>query len=239
MIVYPAIDLLDGRCVRLRQGRFDEATVHSDDPVGVARNFVEAGAEALHIVDLDGARLGHAKNIDWIYRIRDRVDVPIQIGGGVRSFAVANRLFEAGINRIVLGTAAVEDPRLLYKLLDHYSPDEVAAALDLVEDRLVVQGRVSPAGQDMDQVLASLHTIGVRWVVCTDVMRDGILIGPSLELTKRVIQEGFIVIAGGGVATVDDVVRIRQTGAAGCVVGSALYGGLLSLPEAVAAGHAI
>jgi phosphoribosylformimino-5-aminoimidazole carboxamide ribotide isomerase len=238
MLIYPAIDLLDGHCVRLRQGRFDEATVYSDDPVAVARSFVDAGAEALHIVDLDGARLGKAKNLDCIHRIRERVPVLIQVGGGVRTFSVANRLYEAGINRIVFGTAAVEDPRLLYKLLGQYGPDQIAAALDLREERLVIEGRESEADSGIDQVMTNLSTIGVRWVVCTDVTRDGILSGPSQELAARMVSAGFLVISGGGVATLDDVIRIRDTGAAGCIIGSALYGGMLTVPDAIAAARA-
>jgi phosphoribosylformimino-5-aminoimidazole carboxamide ribotide isomerase len=239
MLIYPAIDLLDGRCVRLRQGRFDEAIVHSDDPLSVARGWVDQGAEALHIVDLDGARLGKAKNLEWIYRIRERVQARIQVGGGVRTFSVANRLLEAGIDRIVLGTAAVEEPRLIYKLLEHFGPDQVAAALDLRDERLVVQGRGVEATPHLEDVLTNLSTIGLRWIVCTDVMRDGTLIGPSLDLARRMISEGFLVIIGGGVATADDVVTIRRTGAVGCIVGTALYGGMLLLAEAIEAGRAI
>jgi len=239
MLIYPAIDLLEGRCVRLRQGRFDEAVVHSDDPVSVARGWVDQGAEALHIVDLDGARLGKAKNYERIYRIRERVQAWIQVGGGIRTFSVANRLLDAGVDRIVLGTAAVEEPRLLYKLLEHFGPDRVAAALDLRDERLVVQGRGAEATPRLEAVLTNLDTIGLRWIVCTDVMRDGTLIGPSLDLARRMISEGFLVIIGGGVATVDDVVTIRRTGAAGCIIGTALYGGMLLLRDAIEAGRAI
>ncbi|MGD2215109.1 MAG: 1-(5-phosphoribosyl)-5-[(5-phosphoribosylamino)methylideneamino] imidazole-4-carboxamide isomerase [Gemmatimonadales bacterium] len=239
MLIYPAIDLLEGRCVLLRQGRFDEAIVHSDDPVSVARGWVDRGAEALHVVDLDGARLGKAKNLEAIYRIRERVEVRIQVGGGVRTFSLANRLLEAGIDRIVLGTAAVEEPRLLYKLLEHFGPDQVAAGLDLRDGRLVIQGRDMEATPHLEEVLTNLDTIGLRWLVCTDVMRDGTLIGPSLDLARRMISAGFLVIVGGGVATVDDVMTIRRTGAAGCIIGTALYGGMLLLPEAIEAGRAI
>ncbi|UCC74721.1 MAG: 1-(5-phosphoribosyl)-5-[(5-phosphoribosylamino)methylideneamino] imidazole-4-carboxamide isomerase [Gemmatimonadota bacterium] len=239
MLIYPAIDLLDGRCVLLRQGRFDEAVVHSDDPLAVARGWVDQGAEALHIVDLDGARLGKAKNLEWIYRIRERVDVRIEVGGGVRTFSVASRLYEAGIDRLVFGTAAIEDPRLLYKLLDRYGPDQIAAALDLRDGRVVIQGRGTEAAPDLDDVLTNLGEIGLRWVVCTDVTRDGTLIGPDLDLTRRITSAGFLVIIGGGVATVDDVATIRRAGAAGCIIGTALYGGMLALGEAIEAGRAI
>jgi phosphoribosylformimino-5-aminoimidazole carboxamide ribotide isomerase len=235
MLIYPAIDLLDGRCVRLRQGRFDEATVHSHDPAAVARGFVEAGAEGLHIVDLDGARLGKAKNIDWIFRIRDAVSVPLQVAGGIRTFSLASRLISAGIERVALGTAAAEDPRLLEKLLEQYEVDRIAAALDVRDGNLVVEGREAESVHKLEAVLANLKALGVRWVVCTDVTRDGILIGPSYELAERLVMEGFQVIISGGIATVDDIARIRATRATGCIVGSALYGGLLTVEAANAA----
>ncbi len=239
MLIFPAIALLEGRCVRLRQGRFDEATVYSDDPLGVAQYFAEQGAEALHVIDLDGARLGKAKNLDWIYRIREAVSIPLQVGGGIRTYTLARRLLSAGIERIVLGTAAAEDPRLLVRLLESHAIDRAAAALDLRGDRLAIQGWESESARNPDEVLDTLKTVGVRWVVCTDVTRDGLLIGPDLELARRIIGEGFLVMLGGGVATVDDVIRIRETGAAGCIIGSALYGGLLSLPDAIEAARAV
>lgn len=232
MLIYPAIDLLNGRCVRLRQGRFDEATVHSEDPVSVARSFVERGALALHIVDLDGARLGKARNLEWIYRIREVVSVPLQVGGGIRTFALASRLLNGGIDRIVLGTAAVEDPRLLQKVLDHCEPDRVAAALDMRDGRLVIEGREFESAHAVDQVLENLRTLSLRWLVCTDVTRDGILIGPNHELAEQMVTEGFRVIISGGVATLDDIKRIRDTGAAGCIIGSAFYGEMLTIAEA-------
>lgn len=239
MLIFPAIALLEGRCVRLRQGRFDEATVYSDDPVAVAQFFAEQGAEALHIIDLDGARSGKAENLDWIYRIRDAVSIPLQVGGGIRTFALARRLLSAGIDRIVLGTAAAEDPRLLVVLVESCSADQLAAALDLRGHRLAIQGWESESARDPDEVLDTLKTVGVRWVVCTDVTRDGLLIGPALKLARRIIREGFLVILAGGVATVDDVIRIRETGATGCIIGSALYGGLLSLSDAIEAARAV
>ena len=235
MLIYAAIDVLGGRCVRLRQGRFDEATVHSDDPVAVARTFVAQGAQALQVIDLDGARLGKAGNLDSIYRIRDAVDVPLQVGGGIRTFSLASRLFKAGIDRIVFGTAAAEDPRLLSKVLEVYDADRVAAALDMRGGHLMIEGRETESVRNLDQVLANLKTPGIRWIVCTDITRDGILIGPNYDLAERLVAEGFKVIISGGVATVDDIAMIRGARAAACIIGSAFYGGLLTFRDANAA----
>lgn len=233
MLILPAIDLLDGRCVRLRQGRFDESTVYSDDPLGVARAFVEMGAEALHVVDLDGARLGRPANLEWIYRIREAVPVPIQVGGGIRASALAHRLFTAGVDRIVVGTAAVEDPRLLSKLLKDFDSDRVAASLDIADGQLAIEGWESRSDRSLGDVLGDLRELGVRWVMCTDVTRDGVLMGPGLEAARRIIDSGFDVIIAGGVTTPEDIARIRASGAAGCIIGSALYTGRLSLREAL------
>ena len=238
MLILPAIDLLEGRCVRLKQGRFDSATVYSDDPVAVARSYVDEGAEALHVVDLEGARLGKAKNLDWIYRIRASVSVPIQVGGGIRTFALATRLYDAGIDRVVLGTAAAEAPGLLAKLLKRFDPDWIAASVDLREGRVAIQGWESESSRPLEQVLVNLESLGVRWLVCTDVARDGTLSGPGYELARRMTGEGFRVIIAGGVATIGDIVTLREMGAAGCIIGSALYTGALSLAKALEAARA-
>ena len=233
MLILPAIDLLEGRCVRLRQGRFDESTVYSDDPVAVARAFVEMGAEALHVVDLEGARLGKAVNLEWIHRIRRAVPVPIQVGGGIRAFAPANRLFAAGIDRIVLGTAAIRDPRLLSRLLRAFDSDRVAASLDIENGELAIEGWETKSGRKLDDVLVELQSVGLRWAMCTDVTRDGVLMGPGLEAARRIIDAGFDVIIAGGIATTEDIARVCDSGAAGCIIGSALYSGRLSLREAL------
>lgn len=233
MLILPAIDLLEGRCVRLRQGRFDQSTVYSDDPVAVARAFVEMGADALHIVDLEGARLGKSTNLEWIFRIRRAVPVPIQVGGGIRAYALAHRLFAAGIDRIVLGTAAVQDPRLLSRLLKDFDSDRVAAALDIEDGDLAIEGWEMRSDRRLDDVLIELQSLGLRWAMCTDVARDGVLMGPGLEVARRVIDAGFNVIIAGGIATVHDVARVCESGAAGCIIGRALYSGKLSLREAL------
>ncbi|MEE8550723.1 MAG: 1-(5-phosphoribosyl)-5-[(5-phosphoribosylamino)methylideneamino] imidazole-4-carboxamide isomerase [Gemmatimonadota bacterium] len=238
MLILPAIDLLEGRCVRLRQGRFDDRTVYSEDPLAAARAFAEHGAEALHIVDWEGARLGKVKNLEWIYRVREALSLFIQVGGGIRTFALASQLLKAGIDRIICGTAAAEDPRLLKKLVDRYGSDRIAAGLDLSGERLAVRGWESLSGRGLDELLINLDELGIRWITSTDVTRDGTLAGPGYELAERLIGEGFQVIVAGGVATRDHIVRIHDLGAAGCIIGSALYERVLSLQEALEAARA-
>jgi phosphoribosylformimino-5-aminoimidazole carboxamide ribotide isomerase len=238
MLIFPAIDLLEGRCVRLRQGRFDEAKVYSDDPAATARGFVAQGAEALHVVDLEGARLGKAKNLDSIQRIRDAAPVFLQVGGGIRTFALATRMLEAGVDRIVCGTAAADDPRLVSKLLARFGPDSVAAAIDLRGDRVAVRGWEAESERGLEDVARDLRAAGARWIVCTDVSRDGALAGPSLDAARRLLDEGFQVIVAGGVTTTADVACLRELGAAGCVIGSALYEGALTLADALESARA-
>lgn len=238
MLILPAIDLLDGRCVRLRQGRFEEPTIYSEDPVEVARGFVERGARALHVVDLDGARTGSARNLGWIDRIREEVPVTLQVGGGIRDGAMAVHLLDGGIDRIVLGTAAVENSGLLRELLAKYPPDRVAAGLDVREGKLAVRGWQHESNRRLTEVLNDLEDLGLRRLVCTDVTRDGILVGPSHELAASMVRAGFDVTIAGGIATADDIRHIRRSGAAACIIGSALYTGMLSLSEALEAARA-
>jgi phosphoribosylformimino-5-aminoimidazole carboxamide ribotide isomerase len=235
MLILPAIDLLEGRCVRLRQGKFEAVTVYSDDPVAVARGFVERGATALHVVDLEGARLGRARNLEWVFQIRAAVPAFLQVGGGIRTFAAAARLLEGGVDRIVIGTAAAEDARLLEKCLETYGPDYVAAALDLRDGRLAVRGWTEIADRPAEEVADALAAAGVRWLVVTDVTRDGTRAGPAPDAAARLVARGFRVIAAGGIATAKDVADLRRVGAAGCVIGSALYEGTLRLEDALAA----
>lgn len=239
MLILPALDLRDGHVVRLHRGRFDRATVYSDDPLAVARGWAEGGARALHVVDLDGARGGRAANLDPIHRIRaDLPDLFLQVGGGLRAFASSARMLDAGVNRVVFGTSAVEDPRLLARLLERYGADRVSAALDIRAGRLGIRGWEDASDRTPDEVFARLKELGIRWTVCTDILRDGTLDGPGLDLVGRLLSMGFQVVAAGGVTTVEDVVALREAGAAGCIIGRALYDGVLALEDALAAADA-
>jgi len=238
MLILPAIDLLQGRCVRLRQGRFDEATIYSDEPDAVARTFVAEGADALHVVDLEGARDGKPRNLDWIMRIRRAVPVTLQVGGGVRTMAVADKLLKAGVDRVVLGTIAAERPRLLRKVLKRLPVDRVAVSVDVRDGRLAIRGWTEESRRSVEDVLGTLREFGLRNLVCTDVNRDGILGGPSFDLTRQMIAAGFEVTVAGGVATAKDVRRVKESGAAGCIIGSALYTQMLSLRKALEAARA-
>lgn len=235
MRVWPALDLLGGRCVRLFRGRYDRATEFARDPMAVAERFAEEGADGLHVVDLDGARDGRPVHADAVLALRSRLDLPLQVGGGLRSKGDAERYLEAGVDRVVLGTAAVRDPARIRGLLDRWGADRIAAAVDVREGRVVVAGWREDAGTERAAFLDRLDGLGIRTVVYTDTMRDGTVTSPDVEGTRDVVERGFRTLAAGGVSSAADVRALREAGVEGVVIGSALYTGELTLADALAA----
>jgi phosphoribosylformimino-5-aminoimidazole carboxamide ribotide isomerase len=237
MDLYPAIDLLDGRAVRLYQGDYARETVYNDDPVAQAKAFAAAGAQWIHVVDLDAARTGAPRNRDVIAAICDAVDVPIQTGGGVRSEAAADALFELGVTRVVLGTAALEDPALV-RLLASRHP--VAVGLDARGREVAVRGWEEGSGQDLLDVARGFADAGVEALIVTEIARDGTLEGPDLDGLGEVLEATELpVIASGGVGTLADVIALdalRWAGRrlSGAIVGRALYEGAFTLSDALA-----
>ncbi|MET0825055.1 MAG: 1-(5-phosphoribosyl)-5-[(5-phosphoribosylamino)methylideneamino]imidazole-4-carboxamide isomerase [Acidimicrobiales bacterium] len=232
MNLYAAIDLLGGRCVRLHQGDYDRATDYGDDPVGQARRFAADGAPWIHVVDLDAARRGEPVNRDVIGRIAAAVDIPVQVGGGVRSRPDAEALWAAGVARVVMGTAALEDPDLVAALV----PDgAVAVGLDARGRELAVRGWVSAAGVDLLEAVARFSALGVAALVVTEIGRDGTLDGPDLTGLSSVLEVATVpVVASGGVGSADDLVALTDLDLDGVIVGRALYDDRVTVAEAVA-----
>lgn len=234
MIIYPAIDLRDGRCVRLVEGDFSRETVFDADPAAAARRWAAAGAEWLHVVDLDGAVAGRPVNLPAIEAISAAVDIPIQLGGGLRSLANLESAFAAGISRTILGTVALDMPDLVAAAVARWG-DAIAVGLDARDGKLATRGWL-----DQSDVLAldaarSLQEAGVRHFIFTDIRRDGTLAGPNLESLAELISViDADVIASGGVGTMADIEAARELGAAGAIVGRALYDGRMDLAEAIA-----
>ncbi len=223
MILYPAIDILDGRAVRLRQGRFDEATVYADDPLQAAHAWVAAGARALHVVDLDGARAGRPVNHEHVRAIAGTVGVPVQVGGGLRSMEAVTDVLAAGAERVVLGTAAYRDPDLLAAALTEHV-DAVAVAVDVRGGHVSTAGWTESTDQAPEAVIARLDAAGVRHIVYTDVDRDGMLEGPDVA---RVAQLAETLTArlmySGGIGAVADLEALASIDLDGVIVGKALY----------------
>ena len=238
MDLYPAIDLLEGRCVRLYQGDYDRSTHYGDDPVAQARAFEAEGARWIHVVDLDAARSGDPVNREVIGRIASAVGVPVQTGGGVRDEAAADALFDLGVSRVVVGTAALEDPDFVRSLA---ARRPVAVGLDARGRDVAVHGWTEGSGRDLLELAAEFADAGVAALVVTEIGRDGTLEGPDTEGLAAVLAETEIpLIASGGVGTLDHIEALAGLTASGrtlegVIVGRALYEGSFGVSEAVAA----
>ncbi|MCY3960925.1 MAG: 1-(5-phosphoribosyl)-5-[(5-phosphoribosylamino)methylideneamino]imidazole-4-carboxamide isomerase [bacterium] len=236
MQIYPAIDLRAGRCVRLYQGSYDAETAYSDDPVGQARQFADAGASWLHVVDLDAARTGDPVNLAVIAAIADAVDVPVQTGGGVRSLDAAAALADAGVARVVIGTAAVETPELVEQVA---ARQPVAVGLDARGRDVATHGWEQGGGGDLLELAARFESSGAEAVVVTEISRDGTMSGPDTDgLSAVLAATGLAVIASGGVARIEDLSELATIGdhsrrLAGVIVGRALYEGRFTVEQAL------
>ena len=235
MIILPAIDIKDGRCVRLYHGDFDRLTIYDADPVRVAQRWQDAGASWLHVVDLDGALNGQPASFEVIQRIRGAVSLHIQCGGGMRTLAAMQRMLDTGIDRIVLGTIAVTDPDLLREALRRW-PERVVVGLDARDGRVAIAGWRETSQVQATTLASQLCASGVSRFVYTDIARDGALRGPNLpalQTMQAVISPGGALIASGGISAVADLQAIAQLGIEGAIVGKALYTGAIDLAQAI------
>jgi phosphoribosylformimino-5-aminoimidazole carboxamide ribotide isomerase len=242
--LYPAIDLRGGKAVRLLKGDYAAETVYSDDPVAVARSFEAAGARWIHVVDLDAARSGEAGNLEYVAAIARSVNCEVETGGGVRSVGAAERLIDAGVARVVIGTAAVERPELVTELAGRY-PGRVAVGLDARGRQVAVKGWTETTGADLVDLARRFEDVGVAALIVTEIGRDGTMEGPDLDQLGAVLEAtGIDVVASGGVGTLDDVralAALRASGPsggkhslAGVIVGRAIYEGRFTVEEALA-----
>ncbi|MDM8168730.1 1-(5-phosphoribosyl)-5-[(5-phosphoribosylamino)methylideneamino]imidazole-4-carboxamide isomerase [Roseovarius sp.] len=237
MILYPAIDLKDGQAVRLLKGEMDKATVFNDDPASQAAQFVEAGCEWLHLVDLNGAFAGEPVNAAAVEAILERVSVPTQLGGGIRDMATIERWLEKGLKRVILGTVAVENPALVREAASAF-PGQVAVGIDARNGLVATRGWAEKTDVQVTDLAQSFEDAGVAAIIYTDINRDGAMQGPNIEATAALANAVSIpVIASGGVSSLDDLLALRDCGAPlnGAISGRALYDGALDLKEALAA----
>jgi phosphoribosylformimino-5-aminoimidazole carboxamide ribotide isomerase len=234
MEIIPAIDIRDGRCVRLYQGDYARETVFSDDPVAIARRWQDEGARRLHLVDLDGARAGRPLNEAVIIAIARAVSIPCQVGGGVRHVETVDRYLDAGLARVILGSVAVEQPPILEAALARRA-EAIIAGVDARNGRVALHGWRERSPERAVDFMQRLAALGVRRFVYTDITRDGTLRGPNFAATLRATKAVPVpVIASGGVATVEHIRRLCGIGVEGVILGRALYDGSLSLPDALA-----
>jgi phosphoribosylformimino-5-aminoimidazole carboxamide ribotide isomerase len=238
LILYPAIDLKDGRCVRVVRGDFATATVFNEDPADQARTWARAGFAWLHVVDLDGSVAGRSVNESAVTSILSAVSIPVQLGGGVRSLAHIERWLEAGVSRVILGTAAVRDPDLVRTAARRW-PEQIAVSVDVRQGKVAIEGWTEDTALDAVTVARRFEDAGVAALIVTDIDRDGAQLGFNIEVFGAIAdQVGIPVIAAGGLANVQDIERLRArpgTPVAGAVLGRALYAGGIRPLEALAA----
>ncbi len=236
MEIIPAIDLKGGRCVRLFQGDFNQETVFSDDPLAVALSWQEQGGHRLHVVDLDGAAQGKPIHLDMISRIVRGLDIPVQVGGGIRDTAAADAWLEAGVDRVVIGTAAVRDPDMVVEVCMKHGRQRVVVSVDARDGLVALEGWRETSTVPVLELAHSMAEVGVVRLLYTDIARDGALTGPDFEGNTLLAEEsGLAVLASGGVASIEHILQLEPTGVEGVIVGRALYTGAFSLSEAVAA----
>jgi len=236
MIVIPAIDLMDGKCVRLRQGRFDCKTVFSDDPVEVALRWQEMGARWIHIVDLDGAREGTMRNFEVVRRIVRSIKIPVQRGGGIRDMKRLQMVLDLGVKRAIIGTAALKKPEFAKLACERFG-DKIAVGIDARDGMVTTDGWLNVSEKPAIQFAIEMEKLGVSLIIYTDIARDGTLSGVNLRAVKEMARSIDIpLIASGGVSSIDDVEKLKgieHLGIIGVIIGKALYTGALDLKEAI------
>src|SRR5699024_606765 len=228
MILFPAIDLLDGKCVRLIQGDYSKETIYSDSPVEMAKTWEKKGAKYLHIVDLDAARTNQAVNQSIIERIAKEINIPIQVGGGIRSMERIEAYRAAGVQRVIIGTAAIQDPAFLKEAVDQYGA-QIAVSIDARNGYVATDGWEKTSEVAAVDLLHQLEKIGVQTVIYTDIAKDGMLQGPNFTELERINERTPIqIIASGGVSSPDDVTKLQTMNMYGAIIGKALYDGTVT-----------
>ena len=234
MLIIPAIDLKDGQCVRLQQGRKDAVTIYSGDPPATAKKWESSGAKVLHVVDLDGAFTGSQKNYSRILEIRKAVDMVIEVGGGIRDISTVDRLVSAGINRVIIGTSAIEDIQFVTDACKRF-PGKIFIGIDAKDGKVAVKGWEEVSAIDARELAVRVEAIGVAGIIYTDIARDGMLTGPNLPALQDMVKTVNVpVIASGGIANIEDIKNLLKIeNLWGAITGKAIYSGSLDLREAI------
>ncbi len=236
MIIIPAIDIRGGNCVRLIQGRLEEETIYSSDPMLMAKLWQAQGAECLHIVDLDGAFSGKMKNADIIYKIIKEISIPVQVGGGIRDYDTVKELIEKGVHRVIIGTAAVYDKDFLKAIIKKW-PDNITVGIDSFSGKVAIGGWRNITAKWAGALAQEMEELGVREIIITDIKKDGTLKGPNFKWIKKIAEMvNMSIIASGGISNISDIRKLKNLNIAhlfGVIVGKALYTDSVMLPEAI------
>ncbi len=233
MNVFPAIDLIDGKAVRLLKGDYDKKTVYNDNPVEVVRDFKAQGAEFLHLVDLDGAKNGTTDNFHTVKSIVDEGGIFVEIGGGIRNIETVDKYFDAGVNRVIIGTAAVTNPEFLEQALSKYG-EKIAVGVDIKDGYVAIKGWTQKSEFTLIQFCKKMQKMGVKTLICTDVSKDGAMQGTNLQMYKELSDLFNInITASGGVSSIEDIKNLRKLDLYGAIIGKAYYTGAIDLSEAI------
>lgn len=233
MNIFPAIDLFDKKAVRLFKGDYAQMTVYSENPPEIACDFANQGAKHIHIVDLEGAKDGTTPNISVIEAIRKSTDLFIEIGGGIRNMETVDRYASIGVDRVILGTAAVTDEEFLLRAVEKYG-DKIAVGVDVKDGFVAIRGWTEKSQYDCFEFCEKMNNIGVRTIICTDISKDGAMLGTNHELYKALSEKfDMQIIASGGVSSIEDVRKLSDLGIYGAIIGKAYYTGAISLKEAI------
>ncbi len=233
MLIFPAIDLYDGKAVRLYKGDYNNMTVYSDDPLSVARDFERKGASYIHMVDLEGAKDGTTPNLDTVRAVAASTSLHVEIGGGIRSMETVEKYISAGVYRVILGTAAVTDRAFLTEALAKYG-EKIAVGADIKDGFVAIKGWTEKSLLACNDFFADMQALGVKTIICTDISKDGAMKGTNLALYKELSEKFSIdIVASGGVSSLDDVRELRKMELYGAIVGKAYYVGAIDLTEAI------
>lgn len=233
MLIFPAIDLYEGKAVRLLRGDYENMTIYSENPPEIALDFQKSGAEWIHLVDLEGAKDGTTPNLSTVARIVEKSGLQCEIGGGIRSMDVIENYIAAGVSRVILGTAAVEDESFLVRAVEKYG-DKIAVGADIKDGFIAIRGWTETSDRDAFSFCRKMQSIGVSTLICTDISKDGAMQGTNRELYRDLSREFKMQItASGGVSTIDDIRHLASLGLYGAIIGKAYYTGAISIKEAI------
>ncbi len=233
MLIFPAIDLYEKKAVRLFKGDYENMTVYSENPIEIAQDFVNAGATHIHVVDLEGAKDGTTPNISVVRQIAAETDLFIEIGGGIRDMDTVDAYLSSGVSRVILGTAAVNDREFLTAAVKKYG-DKIAVGADVKDGYIAIKGWLESSALTLDDFLQEMEKIGVKYIICTDISKDGAMRGTNLELYSQLSQKySMNITASGGVSTLDDVKKLNEMNLYGAIIGKAYYIGAIDLKDAL------
>ena len=233
MIIYPAIDIFEGKAVRLYKGDYSRMTVYNDNPLSVAKDFESALATHLHIVDLEGAKSGSTPNFETVCELKRNTSLFCEVGGGIRSMETVDKYISVGIDRVILGTAAVKNPEFAEAATAKYG-DKIAIGVDIKDGVVAISGWTEKSSLDAYQFCCDMQNIGIKTIICTDISKDGAMKGTNVELYRRLSEKLSInIIASGGVSSIEDVKNLRELGIHGAIIGKAYYTGAVDLRQAV------